>query len=239
MLPLAGGGPARLENREMLMRRTALVLVLLAMVVVAGCSGNVAPSSDVSSTLLPSTSAPVASASPSAASDSPSASPSASPTPTPTPTPRPTPVPVAVCTSRMLIGKVTGWQGAMGSQIATVRLTNAATANCNLRGTPGLQLVDAGGHILIDSTTAGASGQPHVSPGDKTWTLTHNGWVTTMVQVSNYCGTTTPVMPTTIAFLLPSSGGRLVAAAGSGGSVPPCYGNPGDPGSIAMNGWAH
>jgi hypothetical protein len=139
----------------------------------------------------------------------------------------------------MLTAKVTGWQGAMGSQIATVKLTNAATATCRLRGTPGLQLVDAGGHILIDSAAQGTTGLPHVSPGDKTWTLAHNGWVTTMVQVSNYCGATTPVMPTPVAFRLPSNGGRLVAAAGPGSSVPPCNGNPGDPGTIAMNGWAH
>ncbi len=138
----------------------------------------------------------------------------------------------------MLTGKVTGWQGASGSQIATVKLTNASSATCNLRGTPRLQLVDAGGHILIDSQTQGASGLPHVSPGDKTWPLVPSGWVTTMVQVSNYCGATTPVLPTTIGFYLPSNGGRLVAAAGPGGSVPPCYGSPGDPGSIAMNGWA-
>ena len=226
------------------MRQTALVLALLAMVAVAGCSSNATPSSDVTSTQLPSASvsSSAASDSPSIApSDSPSAAPSdsPSPTPTPSPTPKPTAVPTPVCTSTMLTGKVTGWQGAMGSQIATVRLTNASSTTCRLRGTPRLQLVDAGGHILIDSSTQGASGLPHVSTGDKTWTLAHSSWVTTMVQVSNYCGATTPVMPTTIGFYLPSNGGRLVAAAGSGGSVPPCYGNPGDPGSIAMNGWAH
>jgi Protein of unknown function (DUF4232) len=236
------------------MRRTALALALLAMVAAAGCSGNATPSSDVTSTLLPpgssqaastSASPSVAPVSASAAAATPSASspasPSAAPTPSPTPkpTPKPTPVPTPVCTSTMLTAKVTGWQGAMGSQIATVKLTNAATATCKLRGTPRLQLVDAGGHILIDSKTLGAAGLPHVSPGDKTWLLAHNGWVTTMVQVANYCGTTTPVLPTTVAFYLPSSGGRLVAAAGTGGSVPPCYGNPGDAGSIAMNGWAH
>jgi hypothetical protein len=230
----------------MLMRQTSLVLALLAMVLVAGCSGNATPSSDVSSTLIPSASAEVASASTASASTSPSASPSEvappssnAPTPTPSPTPEPTPVPTPVCTSSMLTAKVTGWEGAMGSQIATVKLTNASTATCRLRGTPRLQLVDAGGHILMDTKALGAAGLPHVSPGDKTWTLAHNGWLTTMVQVSNYCGATTPVMPTTIAFYLPSNGGRLVAAAGPGGSVPPCYGNPGDPGSIAMNGWAH
>jgi hypothetical protein len=235
------------------MRRFALVLAVAAMAAVAGCSASVAPSSDVTATLLPSASAQAAAASagPSAASgpaspavapsESPSAPPSATPKPTPkpSPTPRPTPVPTPVCTSTMLTAKVTGWEGAMGSQLATVKLTNASAATCKLRGTPRLQLVDAGGHILIDSKTLGAAGLPHVSPGDKTWLLAHNGWVTTMVQVTNYCGATTPVLPTTIAFYLPSNGGRLVAAAGPGGSTPPCNGRPGDAGSIAMNGWAH
>lgn len=247
MLWVAAGGAERPTTGELPMRRTALALALLTMLALAGCSGNATPSSDVTSTLLPSASAEAASASaapsdssaPASPSDVPS--PSATPTPSPTtsPTPKPTTATVPVCTSTMLTAKVTGWQGAMGSQIATVKLTNAASATCKLRGTPRLQLVDAGGHILIDSKTQGAAGLPHVSSGDATWTLAPNGWVTTMVQVSNYCGSTTPVMPTTVAFYLPSNGGRLVAAAGSGGSVPPCYGNPGDPGSIAMNGWAH
>ena len=67
----------------------------------------------------------------------------------------------------------------------------------------------------------------------------HLGWVTTMVQVQNYCGSVTPVLPTTVALYLPSNGGRIVAAADPAGGVPPCLGSPGDTGSIAMNGWVH
>ncbi len=248
MLWAARGWTARPQTGVMLMRGTTRALALAAMLAVAACSGSVAPSSDVTSTLLPATSSQAASAStaPSAApsasaslSAPPAVSPSAKPTASPSPTPKPTPVPTPTCTSGMLTGKVTGWQGALGSQIATVKLTNASSTACDLRGTPRLQLVDAGGHILMDSQTQGASGLPHVSPGDKTWPLVPAGWITTLVQVSDYCGATTPVLPMTIGFYLPSNGGRLVAAAGPGGSVPPCLGNPGDPGLIAMNGWAH
>ena len=230
------------------MRRTTLVLTLAAMLALGACASNDVPSSDVSSTLFPSAaSQPSTSAGASGApgSMSPAASASAVATLSARPaasrsaTATPTPAATAVCTSAMLTAKVTLWEGAMGSQIATVRLTNASSTTCDLRGTPGLQLVDAGGHVLIDSKVEGASGMPHVSPGDKSWLLTANAWVTTMVQVSNYCGATTPVLPTTIGFLLPSDGGRLVAAAGPGGSAPPCFGSPGDPGVIAMNGWAH
>jgi hypothetical protein len=126
----------------------------------------------------------------------------------------------------------------MGSQIAIVRVTDMSTASCRLQGTPGLQLLDAAGHVLLDSKTQGASGLPHVSPGDKVWTLGHLGSVTTMVEVQNYCGPVTPILPTTIAMLLPSNGERIVATANADGTVPPCNGSPGDAGSISMNGWA-
>jgi len=231
------------------MRRTALVIGVAALLAVAGCGGNATPSSDVSTTQLPSSSA-VAAVSPSTGSVAPSADASApaspdvsasmpAPTPTPSPTPKPTAKPVPTCTNANLTARVTGWEGAMGSQIATVKVTNTSSTSCRLKGTPRLQLVDAAGHILIDSKTLGASGLPHVSPGDKLWTMGHLGWVTTMVQVQNYCGSVTPVDPTTIALYLPSNGGRIVAAAGSGGGVPGCLGNPGDTGSIQMNGWVH
>jgi hypothetical protein len=229
---------------------TGLMAALLA---VAGCGGNSAPSSDVSNTQLPSSSA-VAAVSPSAGASvdaSAGASPDAAtpspviatgtpaPTPTPVPTPKPTPKPTPNCTNANLTAKVTGWEGAMGSQIATVKVTNTSSTKCRLRGTARLQLVDAASHILIDSKTMGASGLPHVSPGDTLWTMGHLGWVTTMVQVSNYCGSVTAVLPTTIALYLPSNGGRIVAAANASGGVPGCLGAPGDTGSIQMNGWVH
>ena len=231
------------------MRRTALITGLMAaLLVAAGCGSNATPSSEVSVTQLPSSSA-IAAVSPSAsgsasasAESSPAAAtptPALTPSPTPKPTPKPTPVAIPTCTSANLTAKVTGWEGAMGSQIATVKVTNSGATKCRLRGTPRLQLVDAGGHILIDSKSMGASGLPHVSPGDKLWTVGHLGWVTTKVQVSNYCGSVTAVLPTTIALYLPSNGGRIVAVANSSGGVPGCLGAPGDSGSIQMNGWVH
>ncbi len=225
------------------MRRTALAIGLTAMLAVAGCGSDATPSSGVTSTQLPSASAETgASASPpssgnpaggsSAEASSAAASPSASPALKPPPSPAP------VCGSANLTARVTGWEGAMGSQIATVLVTNSSATACLLRGTPGLQLVDAAGHILIDSKALGASGLPHVSPGDTLWTMGHLGSLSTMVQVSNYCGATTPVLPTTIALILPSNGGRIVAAANAAGGAPACLGSPGEAGVIAMNGWA-
>ncbi len=226
------------------MRRWVLALGLAAALSATACSPSALPSSGVSTTQLPSASqeaaaspaaSPPAEASPSGAAPTTTPSPAASPSATPKATAQATPV----CTSASLTAAVTGWQGAMGSQIATVRVTGASAAPCVLKGTPGLQLVDAAGHVLIDSKAMGAAGLPHVSAGDKAWTMAHGGWVTTMGKVSDYCGAANPVMPTTIALLLPSGGGRVVAAADPSGGVPPCLGNPGDPGSIQMNGWAH
>ncbi len=219
------------------MQQRAVVLGLAAMLALAGCSGSDLPSSGATTTTSPAPPVDTGSASPL---DSGVASPA---TPSPTPaaassaTSGPTPVPAPACTTAELTAVVTMWQGAMGSQIASVTLTNASSATCTLRGTPGLQLVDAGGHVLIDSKSAGAAGLPHVSPGDEAFILAHGKSASTMVKVAEYCGSATPVMPTTVALLLPSGGGRLVAAPGPGGSVPPCNGSPGDPGSIQMNGW--
>ena len=172
-----------------------------------------------------------------AATPTPEPSPTATPTATPKPTPKPTPVPIAMCTAAQLKAKVTSWEGAMGSQIASVTVTNRSAVACKVRGTPEVQLVDAIGVILIDSKTAGASGKAHVSSGDPTFLLAHNASVKTDVQVNNYCGSGAPVLPTTIAFVLPSGGGRFVAAAGPGGDVPGCLADPGTPGYAGMNGW--
>lgn len=215
------------------MRRSVAALLTLAAFAAGACSPSPTPS-PAAATL------PVASA----AAASPSASESASPSPaSPSPSmesPSASSVPsgAPACTSAALTAAITLWEGAMGSQIATVKLVNASSASCVLQGTPQLQLVDAAGHILLDSAGAGASGLAHVAPGDRAWTIAPGDWVTTMVQTSNYCGSITPVTPTTVALILPSDGGRLVAAADPRGSVPGCNGSPGDQGVIAMNGWA-
>ena len=216
------------------MRRILLASVLAT--AIAGCGGasTPTPSTPPGSAPPSSSSAPVGSQAPVGSSPAPSALASAAPTTAPTPTP--TAKPIAACLASQLTAKVTGWQGAAGSQIATVVLTNTSTRTCTVRGTPEVELVDAHGAILIDSQTGGASGLPHIAPGAPAFHLAHNGFVKTDVQASNYCGAA-PALPTTIAFVLPSNGGRLVASPGPGGSTPPCNGAPGSLGSIAMNGW--
>jgi hypothetical protein len=239
------------------MRRLLPVLLLVA-VIAASAACQATPISNATSgpTPTPGTAAvsPADSASAgAAATDAPTPTPGPTPTPmatpvptatpihtatpTPAPTPKPTPAPIVACTAKQVRAQVTGWEGGMGHQTASVTLTNVSAIACKVRGTPEVQLVDAGGAILMDSKAAGASGKPHVSPGDPTFLLAHNAAVTTLVDTDNYCGSATPSLPTTVAFVLPNGLGRLVAAPGPGGGVPPCLGDPGSAGSVAMNGW--
>ncbi len=145
--------------------------------------------------------------------------------------------PAAMCLAAELDGRILGWQGAAGSRIADVEITNTG-GSCRVRGTPGLQLVDAGGRGLIDSTTAGPSGEPHLAPSDPTFDLVQGARLRTEVEVSDYCGPA-PTLPIDIAFTLPADGGRFVAKPGQGVAsdmaVPPCEGSTG--GAISMNGW--
>ena len=145
---------------------------------------------------------------------------------------------VGACLAADLEGRILGWQGAAGSRIADLEITNTTTRPCFVRGTPGLQLVDARGRVLIDSATAGPSGQPHVTSTDPTLELAPDAHVRTEVRASNYCGPA-PSPPIDIAFTLPSGGGQFVARAASGVSsaeaVPPCLGSTGS--HIEMNGW--
>jgi hypothetical protein len=219
------------------MRRTLFALPLILLVI--GC-GAATPSA---SPAAPSTTAVASAAvSPSPLAEitpPPTAPPTAAPTASPiaSPTSTATEAPVAACNAGDLTGAVTAWEGAAGHQIATVSLLNGGSAPCLLQGTPEVQLVDAGGRILIDSNEQGEAGLPHVSAGDPAFQLDSGSVIGTLVSVANYCRAAVPVLPTTIAMVLPSDGGRIVLAAGPGGDVPACMASPGSAGSIEMNGW--
>jgi hypothetical protein len=142
------------------------------------------------------------------------------------------------CVAAGLEARILGWQGAAGSRIADVQLTNTTGGPCIVRGTPALQLVDGEGRVLLDSATAGPSGQPQVADGDPGIELAPGASVRTEVRASNYCGPI-PVLPIDIAFTLTASGGQTIAVPGPGVSsadaTPPCMGS--TAGVIDMNGW--
>ncbi len=139
----------------------------------------------------------------------------------------------SACTAADLTGRILDWQGAAGSRIAAVEIANTSARSCTVAGTPGLELVDAGGRRLMV-----AAADPGTKPSDRAFPLDPGGRLRTEVQVSNYCGPT-PALPLGIAFTLPSDGGRFVAQPAAGVSselgVPPCNGPTGA--AIEMNGW--
>lgn len=163
---------------------------------------------------------------------------SASPSLSPSPSASPSPSGAGLCLATDLAGRILGWQGAAGSRIADVEITNASAGTCTVRGTPGLELVDATGRTMIDSQTSGPSGRPRAAPADPAFELAPGARLRTQVAASNYCGPA-PTLPIDIALTLPSAGGRLVASPGPGvastEATPPCLGSDGS--AISMNGW--
>jgi hypothetical protein len=168
-----------------------------------------------------------------------------SPTPSPTdvavvsPTPEVTPeiTPEATtpfCLPEDLSLQVTMWEGAAGHRIATVVMTNSGSAPCNTLALDRPQLVQGaeGANVLIN----GAPPEPSA-----TLTLAAGGTLQTLVQDSNYCGPDVSTGPVTVAFILSSGTGRVVAAPVSAtdlDGIPPCNATPGSAGTIEMHPWA-
>jgi len=181
---------------------------------------SASPSADVSASPAPTPSPSLA------ATTGPTASPTASPTPPPTPTPTPA---IARCASTDLSARITLWEGAAGSRIAHVDLTNDGSTRCLVENMDKPQLLGGNKAILIDGVTPVALVlQIKLDAGST---------LTTLVQTANYCGAD-PVAPVTVAFVR-SDGSRIVAAPESATdmNVPPCNG-PGQPGQIDMHPWA-
>jgi len=162
-------------------------------------------------------------------SDSPTAQPTPPPTPSPTPTSQPSPTPrITWCAPADLTARITMWEGAAGSRIAHVELTNTGSKDCTLRTLMKPQLVDGRGSVLIDGPEPRTSAEKAFAPG---------AVATTLVQASNYCGPA-PVAPVSVAFVVAE--GRTVATPVSPTdmTLPPCNGAPNSAGSIEMHPWA-
>ncbi len=141
--------------------------------------------------------------------------------------------PVAAASSRPsgsacnLSARITSWEGAAGSRIATVELTNGPS-ECRIDLLPRPQLVDGHGKVLIDGAKPGSSGILTLAPG---------AHATTLVAASNWCKAD-PQAPISVAFVS-SSGERLIAKPVSPTdlTLPPCNGAT-VPASITMHPWA-
>lgn len=158
------------------------------------------------------------------------AAPTASPAPTasaaPTVSAEPTTGPCAVAN---LTATITLWEGAAGSRIAHVSVTNHGSTACLLDTLARPQLVDGSGTIRINGRDPGSVGQLTVSP---------NAVLTTLVAAANDCNPGAPKPPIRVAFVF-QDGQRLVADPVSPTDVtdPPCNGA-GSPASIDMHAWA-
>jgi hypothetical protein len=204
-----------------------LVIGALIAVVWLGRPGS-GPSGDVGGQPSSSPSAtPLVTPSPSP-SPTPSASPVATPTATPTPTAKPTLGAPEACAPAALAARITLWEGAAGSRIAHVEVTNTGPARCKLATMDQPQLIDGKGSVLIDGTAPGVSPTLTIAPG---------GVLKTLVRASNYCGPD-PLPPTSVAFVVANGRFQATPASATDATVPPCNGDPGSAGSIDMQPWA-
>ena len=212
-----------MRNRLPVATLTGATLVIVAVAVAAIVLGRPGPSSTVGSS--PSTAA--ASPAPSAPAPSAPASVTAvvSPPATAAPTARPT---IGPCDPASLTARIKSWEGAAGSRIATVELTNRGTASCVLDALDRPQLLGGDGSVRIDGQSPATTDQ---------LTLKAGAVVTTLVEASNDCKPA-PVPPITLAFVF-ADGQRLVAEPLSPTDTtdPPCNGA-GSPGTIDMHPWA-
>lgn len=189
--------------------------------VLAACSSAGSP--------VPSATAVATTASPfPSASAAPSIVPAASTVPTTGP-----------CDPARLAARITLWEGAAGSRIAHVEVTNTGAVACLLPAMARPQLVDGKGSVLIDGAPA-ASPSPAVTaaPSPAPLLVAAGGVLKSLVRASNYCGPAATA-PVSLAFVL-ASGGRFVATPFSptDGGVPPCLGAPGSAGTTEMQAWA-
>lgn len=167
---------------------------------------------------------------------SPSPSASAAPSIAPAASVAPTTGP---CDPARLAARITLWEGAAGSRIAHVEVTNTGALVCLLPAMARPQLVDGKGSVLIDGAPA-ASPSPAATaaPPPAPLLVAAGGVLKSLVRASNYCGPAATA-PVSLAFVL-ASGGRFVATPFSptDGGVPPCLGAPGSAGTTEMQAWA-
>jgi hypothetical protein len=129
------------------------------------------------------------------------------------------------CAADQLIAEITRWEGAAGSRIALVGVTNNSTNLCILEGPPGAALLDPGGTVLIASNEdVGGAPDVELPSGEKAQLV---------VAVGNWCNDPPP-QPVSIGLTMPD-GAKLTAgpAAGVTFEPPPCNG-PGQPPTISV-----
>jgi hypothetical protein len=142
-----------------------------------------------------------------------------------------TAVPVPACQAPQLSAQVVGWTGMAGGWIADVEIVNTSFTHCSLRDLPRVELVSAGGAVMIEGAPASTTAHTHG--------LGPLAVLRSLAADTNYCGPAYQA-PVTLAFVLPGSAGRVIAIPTpptDKGGVPPCNGSPGSAGHISMHAW--
>ena len=219
--------PARriaMTNRLPLGTLTGASLIIVAVAVAAIVFGRPGPGPTVGASASPPdvAVASVPPSQPSASAGTATTKPTA--TPKPTVTPEPT---IAPCDPAALAARITLWEGAAGSRIATVELKNAGTSDCILGDQTRPKLVGGNGTVLINGQATTTSHALVMAPG-----VIHS----TLVQVSNYCGPA-PVPPVTVSFQFANGTVRAAPLSPTDATVPPCNGA-GSGAVIDMHPWS-
>ena len=200
---------------------TLVPLAALALVVAVGViwlggrQGGVAATSP-----SPAPSTVTAVASPSA-----TTAPTVAPTASPTPSPTASPAPSNECD---LQAAITAWEGAAGSRIASIQLTNAGPLACSIPALPSARLIDGTGRVLAQIVNPDTGDTIALAAGDV---------ARTDASVSNVCGAP-PKPPVTIQLDLGSQG--VVTARPldpTDATVPPCNG-PTQPSEMSIHPWS-
>jgi Protein of unknown function (DUF4232) len=152
-------------------------------------------------------------------------------TPSPAPTRKPvesTPPPATpVCAPDVLTARITAWEGAAGSRIADISVTNHGSVGCELPEPKTLALIDGANKTLM-SGVGPAGSAIHLAAGET---------VTTLVDASNYCGAT-PSAPVTVRFDVAGHDLKADPVSPTDATVPPCNGAT-VAASIQMQPWSH
>ena len=133
------------------------------------------------------------------------------------------------CRPEDVDARITQWEGAAGSRIADVELTNTGSRACGLERMAKPQLVGGNGDVLIDGARPAGSTVIAFAPGDV---------LKTLVRASNYCG---PSAQRWVSVAFVTSYDALFVATPltpTDTTLPPCNGAPGSAGTIEMQPWA-
>lgn len=133
------------------------------------------------------------------------------------------------CRPEDVDARITQWEGAAGSRIADVELTNTGSTACGLERIAKPQLVSGQGDVLIDGASPAGTKVIAFAPGDV---------LKTLIRASNYCG---PAPQRWVSVSFVTSYDALFVATPltpTDTTVPPCNGAPGSAGTIEMQPWA-